>query len=113
MRVYPPRRAGDACEGSLYLDDGISYAYQKGEFLRLKFSCELTSNGVTVKVGPREGSFAPWWTQLSIEVYGATKPAASVTSASGPVTSSYSSEHNRVAAVVPDDGKSLDLTVTY
>jgi len=113
LRVYPPLRTGDACEGSLYLDDGISYAYQKGNFLRLKFTCKLTPTGVTVTVSPREGTFSPWWTQFVIEVYGATKPAASVTSASGPVTSSFSSEHNRVAAVVPDDGKSLDLTVTY
>ena len=113
LRVYPPRRAGDACEGSLYLDDGISYAYQKGEFLRLKFSCELTSNGVTVKVGPREGSFAPWWTQLSIEVYGAAKPAASVSTAAGAVTASYDSEHHRVVTVVPDDAKGAEITVSY
>ena len=113
LRVYPPLRPGDNCEGSLYLDDGISYAYQKGDFLRLKFNCELNPTGVTVKVSPREGSFAPWWTQFSVEIYGATKPATSVTSASGPIAASYSSERQRVTAVVPDDGKGMSLTVTY
>jgi alpha-glucosidase len=113
LRVYPPLRPGDTCEGSLYLDDGVSYAYQKGDFLRLKFNCELTSSGITVKVSPREGSFTPWWTQFSVEIYGATKPAASLTTASGPVTAAYSSEHSRVAAVIPDDGKGFDLNVAY
>ena len=112
LRVYPPRHAGDSCEGSLYLDDGISYAYQKGEFLRLKFTCELTPTGIAVKVSPREGSFTPWWTQFSVEVYGATKPAASVTAA-GALTASYDSEHHRVTAVVPDDTKGLTVTVAY
>jgi len=113
LRVYPPLRAGNSCEGSLYLDDGVSYAYQKGDYLRLKFTCELTPTGITVKVSPREGTFTPWWTQFSIEIYGATKPAASATTASGPITATYSSEHQRVAAVIPDDGKGLDLTVSY
>jgi len=113
LRVYPPARAGDTCEGSLYLDDGISYAYQKGQFLRLKFSCEVTPTGVTVKVSPREGSFAPWWTQFSVEVYGATKPASSVSNASGQVNASYDSEHHHVTSVVPDDAKGVELTVTY
>ncbi|HEX4321957.1 MAG TPA: TIM-barrel domain-containing protein [Acidobacteriaceae bacterium] len=113
LRVYPPRRPGDACEGKLYLDDGISYAYKNGDYLRLNFTCELTSDGVKVKISPREGSFTPWWTQFSIEVYGATKPAAKVTSASGEVTASYDSEHRRVTAVIPDTGKETELSVTY
>jgi alpha-glucosidase len=111
--VYPPRHAGDRCEGSLYLDDGISYAYEKGEFLRLKFTCELTPSGITVKIGPREGSFTPWWTQFSVEVYGAEKPAAKVSADSGAIAASYDSEHHRVVAALPDDAKGLSLTVAY
>jgi alpha-glucosidase len=113
LRVYPPSQPGQACEGSLYLDDGISYAFEKGEFLRLKFSCEASANGVTVKVSPREGSFVPWWTQFSIEVYGATKPAGNVSSSTGPAAASLDSEHHRLVAAVPDDGKGLEFRVTY
>jgi alpha-glucosidase len=108
LRVYPPRHPGDTCEGSLYLDDGVSYAYQKGDYLRLKFTCELTSTGVTVKVSPREGTFTPWWTQFSIEVYGATKPASSSS-----VNTSFDSEHHRLTAVIPDIAKGLELSVAY
>ena len=113
LRVYPPRRAGDTCGGSLYLDDGISYGYQNGQYLRQKFTCELTANGVTVKIGSREGSFTPWWNQFSIEIYGADKPAANANMPSGALDSSYDSEHHHVTALVPDTGKETSLTVTY
>ena len=108
LRVYPPRHPGDSCEGSLYLDDGLSYAFQKGDYLRLKFTCELTPTGITVKVSPREGTFSPWWNQFQIEIYGATKPAAS-----NSVTTSFDSEHHHFTALVPDDTKGMELTVTY
>lgn len=113
LRVYPPSAPGRACEGSLYLDDGVSYAYQKGEFLRLKFSCELTAAGLVVKVSSREGSFTPWWTQFLIEVYGATKPAANAATDSGAVTVALDTDHHRLTAVVPDDGKGLELKLAY
>ncbi len=113
LRVYPPLRPGNPCEGTLYLDDGVSYAYQKGDYLRLKFTCEIASSGVSVKISPSEGSFAPWWTQFAVEVYGATKPAASVSANGAAAASSYDSEHHRVTALLPDDGKGLELTVTY
>jgi alpha-glucosidase len=105
--------SSDTCEGSLYLDDGNSYDFKKGEYLRLHFTCAKTADGVTVKVGAREGTFAPWWNQFSVEVYGAEKPAARVTSDAGPVNASFDREHHHLTAVVPDDGKGMSLTVTY
>jgi alpha-glucosidase len=112
LRVYPPR-PGAACEGSLYLDDGISYAFQKGDYLRLKFSCTATPTGVTIKISPREGSYTPWWTQFSVEVYGAIKPAASASSVAGTVAASFDNEHHYLTTVIPDDGKGAELEVTY
>ena len=113
LRVYPPARPGNSCEGSLYLDDGKTQAFQKGDSLRLHFTCELTTSGITVKISPREGAFAPWWTQFNIEIYGATKPAASAATPSGPIAVAYDSEQHHLTALVPDDGKPLELTVNY
>ena len=119
LRVYPPREPGDKCTGSLYLDDGVSYDFRKGDFLRMGFTCRLTAHGLIVTVTPHQGSFAPWWTQLSIEVYGADEQAASAGSStldgSGarPVSTSFDAEHHRIAALVPDDGKGLELQLAY
>jgi len=121
LRVYPPNGPTShsayatvpSCEGSLYLDDGVSYDYENGDFLRLKFTCEQTPTGLTVKISPREGTFAPWWNQFSIEVYGSTKPVIGSRIASGPVTASFDNEHHRIVAVIPDDGKGLEFKLAY
>jgi alpha-glucosidase len=119
LRVYPPAVTGNECHGSLYLDDGVSYAFQKGEFLRVEFTCHPTAHGLTVTVDPRQGSFAPWWKLFSIEVYGQSKAASGAsTSAAGtadanPVSSKYDAAHHRITAIVPDDGKGLELQLAY
>jgi len=119
LRVYPPTTVGGDCDGSLYLDDGVSYNFKNGDSLRVEFTCRLTAQGVILIVAPHKGSFAPWWQQLSIEIYGAAKPAASATASAingdkaGPVSTGYDSEHHRIVALVPDDGKGLELQLTY
>ena len=70
-------------------------------------------------LAPREGSFEPWWKLLSIEVYGATKPAtgATVSALNGPagskVSTAFDAEHHRITALVDDDAKGLELELTY
>ena len=119
LRVYPPTAIGNDCEGSVYLDDGVSFDFQKGQFLREKFSCRVSAQGVVVTVAARKGSFASWWKQLAVEVYGAAKPASggTVSAINGmnaePVATGYDSEFHRITALVPDDGQGLELQLTY
>ena len=119
LRVYPPTASGNDCTGSLYLDDGVSYDFKKGDFLRVEFTCKLAAHGLDVTVAPHQGSFAPWWSQLSVEVYGEGRPAAKATAstASGSrantVPTKFDAEHHRITAVVPDDGKGLELQLAY
>jgi alpha-glucosidase len=119
LRVYPPTAIGNDCGGSVYLDDGVSYNFRKGDSLRATFACRLTAQGIVVTVTPHEGDFAPWWQLLSVEVYGASRPAAGATvsapnsSASTQVSTGFDVEHHRITALVPDDGKGLELQVTY
>ncbi len=42
LRVYPPAGTNKDCGGSLYLDDGVSYAFAKGDSLRVEFTCQRT-----------------------------------------------------------------------
>lgn len=68
LRVYP----GSDCRGSLYEDDGISFAYEKGDFLRVNFSCLLSPNAVTVTSAIEKNAFRPWWNSTQLEIYGMT-----------------------------------------
>jgi len=118
LRVYPSAQGGRECEGSLYLDDGASYAFKKGDFLRVGFTCRSTAQGLTVNVEPHRGTFAPWWKLISIEVYGASRPATGASAAldgaaATPVTPGFDPEHHRITALLPDDGKGLELQVAY
>jgi alpha-glucosidase len=119
LRVYPPTAPGADCEGSLYLDDGVSYDFKKGDYLRLQFACRLSPQGVIVTVAPRKGNFQPWWKLLAIEVYGELKPysGATVTAldrpGAVPISTNFDAEHHRVTALVNDDPKGLQLQLTY
>ena len=56
LHVYP----GPQCSGSLYLDDGHTFRYQKGEYLRQSFTCESNDKAIRLTFHKREGSFVPW-----------------------------------------------------
>jgi alpha-glucosidase len=75
LRVYP----GKDCRGSLYMDDGKTLAYTRGQFLRVEYSCAMTPNGLTLRIGEHQGTFHPWWSRIHVEVYGWDSAAATVT----------------------------------
>ncbi len=66
LHVYP----GPGCHGSLYADDGKSFDYKKGQFLRESFTCAAIANGLDIHI-TRQGSYQPWWKQVQLIVYGA------------------------------------------
>ena len=67
LRVFP----GDNCQGTLYQDDGTSYDFRQGAFLREHFTCSVGSDGsLSVAIATRAGSFQPWWNSIRIEVVG-------------------------------------------
>jgi len=119
VRVYPPLTPNEKCSGSVYLDDGVSFAYKRGEFLRESFTCAATKDGITVTVAQPSGNFTPWWKEFSIEVYGAYKAASKATvseldgSGARPVAATYDAAHHRMVAVVPDTGKGLNFRISY
>ena len=63
LDVYP----GPDCHGDLYFDDGVSVT---GPSLRQTIQCNVTPNGVTLRFGPRQGTWRPWWKQIAVTVHG-------------------------------------------
>ena len=66
LRVYP----GAECQGTLFLDDGISFDYQHGKYLRENFSCDVSAAGIKIHIAPHEGQFHPWWSQIQLKIMG-------------------------------------------
>ena len=69
LRVYP----GPDCRGDLYTDEGNTLAYQKGEFLRVHFTCEAAPDHVSVHISSAEGPYRPWFKDVQLTIYGAGK----------------------------------------
>ena len=72
--VYP----GDDCRGSVYVDDGVSFAYRSGAFARIALRCEVTERSLVLHIGRREGTFPVWWSRVAVEVHGMAEAPRSV-----------------------------------
>lgn len=75
LSVYP----GPDCRGSLYLDDGSSFAYRQGKFYRAEFTCQQTGSEVRIQARIVNSGFQPWWSEVKYLVMGVPTPPHSVT----------------------------------
>jgi alpha-glucosidase len=110
LRVYP----GEDCHGSLYMDDGHTYAYQKNEFLRVQYTCQLSPGSLTVTSKLQTNAFKPWWTTTELTIFGA--PSAPKSASVGSQILSdirYNPQSHSVTVTVPDALKDWSLQVTY
>lgn len=58
-------------QGSIYLDDGISFAYKQGNYFRQNFNIERVSDTqLKLILQKPEGPFKPWWKQIQVTLYG-------------------------------------------
>jgi alpha-glucosidase len=64
LDVYP----GGNCGGELYFDDGVHIG---GPSLRQSIECAVVPAGVAVWFNQRQGSWRPWWKQITVVVHGA------------------------------------------
>jgi alpha-glucosidase len=112
LRVYP----GEQCNGSIYLDDGRSFRYQQGEFLRQEFACQYDNNSLRVHFNPRQGKYLPWWKTLEIVIYnwpsGRAEAKLSVhTSSASPLKTTYDAPSHALHVIVPDVAGEAELTI--
>ncbi len=107
LRIF----VGDQCAGELYLDDGQSFAYRHGAFLKMKFSCERTASGLHLTVSPHMGSYPAWWKEIHAEVYGLTPTQGKVFVQDREIPVHMDHEAQDIGFVVVDDGHGLEVEV--
>ncbi|HET9802644.1 MAG TPA: TIM-barrel domain-containing protein, partial [Candidatus Acidoferrum sp.] len=106
LRVYP----GEDCGGRLYEDDGHTYAYQKGEVLRMKYSCATNETSLTIIASVEKNGFKPWWNSTELKVFGAGTSPKSV-KVSGQENHGWSYDEKAHAVTLTVDGGPKDWTV--
>jgi alpha-glucosidase len=107
LRVFP----GPNCAGEIYQDDGSTFGYRKGEFLRMKFTCETSSkNGdLAIHIGTHDGHYPAWWNEVVVEVNGLTTNTASAT-VNGRAADVTSSDR-RLSIPAADRGTGIEIIV--
>jgi alpha-glucosidase len=107
LRVY----VGGHCKGTLYQDDGVSYNFTRGEFLRMESACYLENGGLLIYIGPHQGQYPAWWTKIDIEVYGMGDSKGVASLGGKPIETSLDGATHVWRITVPDDGKGMELTL--
>ena len=109
LRVYP----GAQCGGSIYLDDGHTFAYQSGEFLRQAFSCESDASGMRIKFQKREGSYVPWWRFMEVAIYDwpSERAQAKFSGSAYPLKTTYDAKQHALHITFADVTGEAELSV--
>jgi alpha-glucosidase len=78
LQVYLPDASTDDCRGSLYQDDGESFGYRDGKFLRVAYACQVGAAVASVSSRVEHDGFVPWWDSVRVTVFGVRQRPSSV-----------------------------------
>jgi alpha-glucosidase len=71
----PSSTTDQNCSGTLYQDDGHTFAFQRGEILSIDYSCEISGNSVMLSSKLEKNAYTPWWKDVEVQMCGvATVP---------------------------------------
>ena len=107
LHVYP----GADCAGQIYLDDGESFAYTRGEYLRQRFTCASGADSLQIGLGRRAGTFAPWWKQISIIVHGWTRTTSKVLLDETPISAQLDASGATLRIELPDQADAATIRI--
>ncbi len=115
LRVYLPGTASsEDCSGRLYQDDGHTFSYQKGEILRVNYSCQVSSSSVTVTSSVVKNAFQPWWKNAELTIYGAAATPREVRIGEKAIHEwRFDKQGNTVTLTVPDAVKNWTVQLTF
>lgn len=109
LRVYP----GPNCTGSIYFDDGHTFAYQHGDFLRQGLTCQSDATSTRLTFHAREGSHAPWWKFMEVVIYDwpSAHAEAKVSGSTYPLKTTYDVKQHALHITLSDVPAESELTV--
>ena len=109
LRVYPDR----SCQGALYMDDGVSFNYSKGDYLRVDYSCEGYEDALKVKVSPQKGSYKPWFDRIQAVIYGVRQQPDKIELDGKPISaSSYDRNAQTLTLTFPNAPQGAELRLS-
>jgi len=109
LRVYP----GSNCSGAVYLDDGHTFAYQKGDYLRQSFTCLSEATAVHITFHAREGSYVPWWKLVEVVIYDwpSAHAEAKFSGSTYPLKTTYDVKQHALHVMLSDMASEAELSI--
>ena len=109
-----PSCSGSDCRGSLYLDDGKTYAYSRGDYLRVDYSCQPATDSLAITISRHKGSYQAWWKQVHLEVLGVEKAPKELRAEGHSLAEwAYSSERHAVTFTLPESSSGWTILLLY
>ena len=110
LRVYP----GSDCHGTLYQDDGLSFAYQKGNFLRVNFTCHLAPGSLTITSSIEKNAYQPWWNSTQLKIYRASAEPKEARIGDQVIHDwQYDAQTHCITLTVPDSLKNWNVRLSF
>ena len=110
LQIYP----GKDCHGEVYLDDGVSFDFRRGQFLRMSFTCEISGGTLSVKASAHEGSYPAWWKTIRMQVFGAEGGGTAAVQGSGTAPAvSFDSGRHMAQIEMSDDGRGFEVRLPW
>lgn len=110
LSVYP----GEDCRGALYEDDGHTFAYQRGELLRVNFTCQSSSSSISIASSAEKTSYQPWWNSAQVTVFGASSQPKEVRIGNQPIHEwRYDAAAHSVIFTVPNAVQNWTAQLTF
>jgi len=103
LAVYP----GEDCRGTIYLDDGVSFDYRDGAYLRQSVRCD--AHGITFEA--RQGRFKPWWRGISVVIHGWDGAAPKVALGGKAIAASVDPEKRTLSFTLPDIARAASVAI--
>jgi alpha-glucosidase len=107
LTVYP----GPDCHGSLYLDDGSSFAYRHGNFYRAEFTCRQDSGELRISGQIVTNAFPPWWSEVKYVIMGLPQSPHTVSVAGAPTKFNYDAATESISVQLPASAIAQEIVV--
>jgi alpha-glucosidase len=115
LRVYlPASTMSNDCRGTLYQDDGHTFAYQKGEILRVNYSCQVSNSSAAVSSTIEKNGFQPWWKSAEVTLFGAAAAPKEVRIGDAAIHDwRYDDRAHAVTLIVPEATKNWTVRLAF
>jgi len=115
LRVYlPSPDTATNCAGSLYQDDGHTFAYQKGEYTRVSYSCQSSSGFASIASTVEQTGYRPWWNTIQLMIFGLVAEPKEVRIGDKSLTGwRYDAQKHSVSVALQDALSNWKFTLTF